>query len=134
MIRMSKIVVVAVAVLLGRSTLAQSPSSSLEGIWLDTRNHGQYFSIQVEGSRLVMIDLTQVEVTRSTLKATYMGEITLSASGHPTAKVVVLEDSNSFRKSAGVSLISETEASIAWCSQLDGACVIGLGTTLRKVF
>jgi hypothetical protein len=128
----SRIAIVAVAVLLGRPALAQS--SPFEGIWQDIKNPHSYFSIQISGTQVVLVDLAELERRGATLKAAYMGEISQDAQGNPVANLVVLDDIGDMQKSAEVVPRSSTELTIYWCMQKTGSCVIGILQHLQKVF
>jgi hypothetical protein len=115
------------------SNSAQAQLSKFEGIWQGVQNPDEYYSIHIEGDKVVFIDLAGLEESGETLNSAYYGSIVESASGTSSAKLSVLVKHANIP--AGVELLptSATDLIVFWCfSGLD--CVAGLAEQIRKVF
>jgi hypothetical protein len=60
-----------VVLLLAGPCLGQDPGYA--GIWQDVDNSANYFAISENGDALVLISLASIELSRNTLKSSYIG-------------------------------------------------------------
>ncbi len=65
---------ITLAILLISSSVCLSDDVKIyEGIWQDTANAHNYYSIQTKDDQIVLIDLSAIESTGSTLESAYIG-------------------------------------------------------------
>lgn len=113
----------------------RSQESSLEGIWRDTRNSDHYFSIHVNGDRMVLIDLAAIEYHGETLSASFIGKIAEPDHAFLEAKLQVLDENTEGRLSAHAVFYSDASLDLYRCSKpVFDDCVIGVMLNLRKLF
>jgi hypothetical protein len=124
----------AFALFLSSGTEARAQAEWFDGIWQNQDNPASYFSLHIEGSQVVLVDLATLERTGRTLTASYRGEIGTSHTGTPMATVRVITVHPDSQGSAEIFVNEDKTLSVYWCHQQAGGCVIGAISTLRKVF
>lgn len=116
------------------STKALAQAERFEGIWRDERQPDSYFSLHIEADQVVLIDLASVERTGESLAASYRGQLGLSPTGTPKASVKVIQRHPDTQGSAEIFPDGPDKLHIAWCYQPEGGCIVGILTTITKVF
>lgn len=129
---MFKLMVLAVLLISSSACLAED-MKLYEGIWQNTTNELSYYSIRAKDQQVVLIDLSGIELTRSTLASAYIGSnivngsILMSQVSPPTAIIslgLTFQSSNEGTIVPGC-VVSET---------VSGATCDVAPITIRKVF
>lgn len=113
---------------------ARAQAERFEGIWQSESDPQAYYSLHIDGDRVVLVDLKSLEMTGATLSSTFSGRIGQSPSGGAMATVEVLQAHPDGQRSAEIFPGDEDRLHIYWCNQEPDACVIGILTHIRKVF
>ncbi len=124
-------VICAVLILMCGATQAQL--TELEGIWQDIDHPEYYFSLHINGDRVVLVDLGSLERTSTTLKSAYIGNIREYEPGKFDSYLKVLVEDMTEQKYAQIYLTPGTDLNIYWgCQPLH--CVAGFFQRIRKIF
>lgn len=113
---------------------AQTQAESFEGIWQDESDSESYFSLHIEGDEVVLVDLAGLERTGKTLASSYYGRLHLTPSGLTVADVQALSPQPDSQGSAEIGPGPDNTLYIYWCHEPEGNCVVGVRSTLRKIF
>jgi hypothetical protein len=122
-------------VLLGTSAQAQtSPYSKYAGIWRDFFKPNKYYSLQVNGSEMIFIDLSGLETSGNTLFSSYYGGVVPSVGPSLEARFTVFAERQLLPASLWIFFESDKDLWANWsCGVGTEGCLHAL-QHLIKVF
>ena len=113
----------------------QAQFSVYAGIWRGMGDSSKYYSIQINGNQLVLIDLPRLAENSDILPSSFLGGIALSRTGVPEARLSVLVEQPSLPE--GVNIFFDRiqpEASVSWGCPPDVENCAQDVQRIRKIF
>jgi hypothetical protein len=110
---------------------AQAQLSKYAGIWQNVQNPDEYYSIHVNGDKIVFVHLPAIEYGEKTLSSAFYGGIVESASGISIARLYVVDANAPVSSRLELVPVDDSDLDVYSCNE---PCIVGLVIRIKKIF